>query len=62
MSCKRVVVCACVPYAHAQVVKHVVGLHDDGSNKPLKAVERLEADYVHRCCSADSQALCGPVR
>lgn len=52
----------CVLYAHAQVVKRVVGLYDDGSNKPFRAAEGLEADYVHRCCSADCQTLCGPVR
>lgn len=46
--------CARVLYAHAQVVKRVVGLYDDGSNKPFRAVERLEADYVDRCCSAET--------
>lgn len=47
---------------HARVVKRVVGLYDDGSVKPFRAVDRLEAAYVHRCCSADRQTVCGPVR
>lgn len=42
-----------VPCAHAQVVKSVVGLYDDGCIKTFRAVEGQEADYVHRCCSAD---------
>lgn len=36
--------------AHAQVVKRVADLHDDGSIKPFSGVEGQEADYVHRCC------------
>lgn len=36
-------------HAQAQVVKRVAGLYDDGSIKPVRAVEGLEADYVRRC-------------
>lgn len=42
--------CTRILDAHAQVVKRVAGLHDDGSIKPFSAVEGREADYVHRCC------------
>ena len=54
--------CACDPCAHAQVVKRVVGLYGDGSIKPFSAVEGLEADYVHRCCSTNYQTLCVALR
>lgn len=42
--------CTRIRDAHAQVVKRVARLHDDGSIKPFSAVEGREADYVHRCC------------
>lgn len=43
--------------AHAQVVKRVADLHDDGSIKPFRAVEGREADYVHRCCRRSANML-----
>lgn len=37
---------------HAPVAKRVVGLHDDGPVKALRAVDALGADYVDRRRSA----------
>ena len=59
---KKQIWLVCTFFAHAQVVKRVVGHYGDRSIKPFRAVEGLEADYVHRCWSTDCHAVCGTAK